>query len=287
MKKVLIGIFYIFIFYSNGQQINMDFPKFAGKAYNFIIFQGEHQEVVSQNIIPENGKFTLIIPEIYGSYTGMSRWLITGTKEGGGLDMFIPGHNFSVSCKENLPNEKNIIYTDNEGNYLLNGLYKKQEKILLRYQSMMFAIKAYDSSFSSYSLFKLEHEMQKNNYLVLQKEIREKTDYISNLFSIINITRGLGKVLSDKEDERSKDISEYIYKHLDWNVLYTSGHWSSIIEYWVSIHANVLTDLSQFLVEYRTIRNKIRNEKYYKDFCDKVVYCLRLFGKANYIENLY
>lgn len=82
------------------QKIEMNFPKFAGKSYDFIIFQGDRQEKVCQGIIPDNGQFTLSVPEAYGDYTGMSRWLITGTKEGGGLDMFVPGHNFSVSCME-------------------------------------------------------------------------------------------------------------------------------------------------------------------------------------------
>lgn len=44
----------------------------------------------------------------------MSRWLITGTKEGGGLDMYIPGRDFSVNCVVAQSRDENIIYKGNE-----------------------------------------------------------------------------------------------------------------------------------------------------------------------------
>ena len=86
---------------SNGivaQSISMEFPAFAGKTYDFVIFQGSKVETVMQDTIPKNGKFKLTIPKKYAPYTGMCRWLITGTAEGGGIDMAIPGYDFSIAC---------------------------------------------------------------------------------------------------------------------------------------------------------------------------------------------
>ncbi len=110
------------------QNISMYFPHFAGKTYDFIIFQGGQQRTVYQGTIPLDGKFILNIPEEYKSYKGMSRWLITGTKEGGGLNMFIPGKDFSVSCNEAMPNNSNIVYTNNDYNKEFNDLHKKTRK---------------------------------------------------------------------------------------------------------------------------------------------------------------
>jgi hypothetical protein len=39
----------------------------------------------------------------------MSRWLITGTAQGGGLDMAKPGQNFSVVCLSDTPDTANIF----------------------------------------------------------------------------------------------------------------------------------------------------------------------------------
>lgn len=72
----------------------------------------------------------------------MSRWLITGTAEGGGLDMYIHGKDFSVSCKEAQPNEENIIYTNNTGNTELRKLHAEQMGILSRYGAMKQSIKS-------------------------------------------------------------------------------------------------------------------------------------------------
>ncbi|OBS11381.1 hypothetical protein ATE49_10700 [Elizabethkingia miricola] len=265
------------------QKIEMNFPKFAGKSYDFIIFQGDRQEKVCQGIIPDNGQFTLSVPEAYGDYTGMSRWLITGTKEGGGLDMFVPGHNFSVSCMETQPNEKNIIYTNNTGNYELNTLYKNQEGILARYQAMLLATRSYDPSNVNYSVFKSEQEKQKNDYVLFQRALRKNTDYVSRFLSIVNITRGIGGELSEHEDERGRDITHYISENLNWNTLYTSGHWSGIIESWISIHSNVLKDPAEFVKEFKTITVKIPSAELYTDFCSRVAYYLGQYGKDDYI----
>ena len=45
----------------NAQNIQMEFPEFAGKSYEFKIFQGE-DIIVDKVSIPPDGKFTLSIP---------------------------------------------------------------------------------------------------------------------------------------------------------------------------------------------------------------------------------
>lgn len=88
----------------------------------------------------------------------MSRWLITGTAEGGGLDMYIPGKDFSVGCTEDKPSEKNIIYTNNDNNTRLNELFRKQIEILARYEAMQKSIKAFTSSDANYPIFQQEYK---------------------------------------------------------------------------------------------------------------------------------
>lgn len=283
-KKLLIStVLFIMLIQIKSQQISMDFPKFAGKNFDFIIFQGSHHKTIYQGVIPEDGKFILSVPKEYKTYIGMSRWLITGTKEGGGLDMFIPGHDFSISCSESIPNEKNIIYTNNAEDKNLNNLYRYQEKILSRYQSMLLATKSYESSSSNYSIFESEYEKQKRDYITFQKELREKADYASRLLSIINTSRGMGATLSDREDERGKDISEYISQYLDWNLLYTSGYWNSVIDSWVNIHTNVLKDLSRFKLEFEIISTKIKSAELYTEFYSRTSYCLNQLGQNSYL----
>ena len=63
----------------------------------------------------------------------MSRWLITGTAQGGGLDMAIPGHNFSVTCLSDAPDTNNIVYTGFNAVNELNSLNTQQQQIIEKF----------------------------------------------------------------------------------------------------------------------------------------------------------
>ncbi|HFK5529565.1 TPA: alkyl hydroperoxide reductase [Elizabethkingia anophelis] len=284
-KLFMLAFWLSGVLISKAQQISMNFPHFAGKSYDFIIFQGDQQKTVFQGTIPESGHFSLSIPTEYAPYTGMSRWLITGTREGGGLDMYIPRKDFSVSCTEAMPSEKNIIYTGNEGNNDLNDLHRRQEKIFMRYEAMLMATKAFTDNDKNYPVFLQELQQQKKAYDVFQDELRKKKDYISQFIRIVNITRGIGTKLSDKEEEKAQSIAQYITGDMSWDALYTSGHWTTVIDAWVSIHTQVLKDQKQFISDFKTITSKINNPLY-TDFAGRVAYYLTQQEKKEYIFSI-
>ncbi|AQX14036.1 MULTISPECIES: alkyl hydroperoxide reductase [Elizabethkingia] len=264
----------------------MYFPHFAGKTYDFIIFQGGRQQTVYQGTIPLDGKFTLSIPEEYRPYKGMSRWLITGTKEGGGLDMFIPGRDFSVSCKEAMPNNSNIVYTNNDYNKELSDLYKKQESILSCYEVMNQAVRVFSAEDRNYSIFKKELQKQKNAYSDFQQHLNRRSDYISHLLQIVNITRGLGIHLEENQEAKAESINSYIINKLNWEYLYTSGHWNTIIDSWISIHTRVIKDTKRFAKDSKVIESKLKSEKLHYDFSERVKQNLTTDNKQDYLKEL-
>ncbi|AQW92911.1 MULTISPECIES: alkyl hydroperoxide reductase [Elizabethkingia] len=279
-------LFLVLLLKLEAQEINMYFPKFSGKSYDFVIFQGGRQVTAIQGVVPATGSFTLKVPKEYAPYTGMSRWLITGTQEGGGLDMFIPGRNYAVSCLEALPNEKNIIYRNNNANQELNDLYKTQEKILYRYNVMQQALKAYNHEDKNYSVFQEEYIDQKRAYEDYQQNLQKKGDYISQFIQIVNITQGIGIKLYDNEKDKANAIGDYIVDELDWPTLYTSGHWNGVLGSWVSIHTRVLQDKSAFAKDFTKIGSKITNKDQYQDFVNTIVRPLREEVNKDYLEIL-
>ena len=282
--KIQILFFFSIQLIIKGQQINMNFPKFSGKRYEFIIFQGQNEEVVHKGMIPNDGKFTLMIPEKYNNYIGMSRWLITGTEEGGGLDMFIPGHDFSVNCFMELPNEDNIIFDNNSENNEFNKVFKIQESILSRYRSMNMVTQFYDKSYKYYTLFKSEENKQKSHYLNFLKKINKNKSYLSHFLHVVNITNGREGILENTEAEMNKYIIQYISNELDWDILYTTGHWSYIIEYWLDNYINVFKNSEEFLKDFESVTSNIRSNKVYNDFLTTVYYYLNQFGKKEYLD---
>jgi hypothetical protein len=255
MNKLLL-LNFILIYFSalKAQTITMDFPQFSGKNYDFIIFQGDKQKTVYQGVIPSDGKFTLTIPKEYTPYTGMSRWLITGTKEGGGLDMLIPGKDFSVICTTAQPKESDIIYKGNteQGNF--TELYKKQQEIFSRHDVMLQATKTFTAKDKNYSVFQQEYQNQVNHYNNFQADLNRNPDNVSQLLQIVNITQGIGTKIDVSEEEKAKNVADFIANQLDWNVLYTSGYWSDIVRAWASIHSGVLKNTGSFASDFKKLQ---------------------------------
>lgn len=286
MKKNLLFIFCTLYIFVSAQKIEMSFPYFAGKTYDFVIFQGDKQQTIFQGIIPVSGKFTIIIPKAYAPYTGMSRWLITGTKEGGGLDMLISGKDFSVSCQEAEPSEKNIIYKGNNENQQLNDLYKQQQEIFARHDAMLQATRAYPKTDKNYALFEQESETQKKSYTAFQTSFSKDPQYAKDLIRMINMTQGIGTELFDKEEKKADNIAKYVAQEMDFKVLYTSGYWSRVISSWVSIHTQVLQDPYRFVEDFSRISQKISDKNQYTDFVGRTTYYLNEQGKDQYISGI-
>ncbi|MEF9478790.1 hypothetical protein OWR28_14700 [Chryseobacterium sp. 1B4] len=138
----------------------------------FILFQGKDTNV-QKGTIPSDGRFTLEVPKELSPYRGMSRWLLTDTQEGGGLDMIIPGHDFSVECASAVPDNKNIIYKNNNENSLLESQFREQKSIVDQFLAMAMVTKVYPNSSKNYSLYQQELSLQKERYSLFQKIFRK------------------------------------------------------------------------------------------------------------------
>ncbi|MDV2446568.1 alkyl hydroperoxide reductase [Elizabethkingia anophelis] len=281
--KLIILLFGIISIVARAQSIGMNFPYFAGKNYDFIIFQGDTQKTVYKGIIPKDGKFTLSIPKEYAPYNGMSRWLITGTAEGGGLDMYIPGKDFSVSCTEAQPNEENIIYTNNTSNTELNKIHREQASILVRYEAMKQSIRVFTPTETNYPVFQQEYQNQIKAYNNLHQGLKAKPDYINRFLQIVNITKGISNQLAENEQDEAQNTYQYITNELDWPTLYTSGHWSTVINTWLSIHTQVIKKPEQFAADFQKISNKITSPVIYTNLAKTMAHSLSQQGQDEYI----
>ncbi|AJW65097.1 hypothetical protein VO54_03671 [Elizabethkingia miricola] len=284
IRKIFISLFWLSgLFMLKAQTINLYFPHFAGQTYDFILFQGSEQKTIYQDTIPANGRFSLTIPKEYAPYTGMSRWLITGTKKGGGLNMLIPGKDFAVSSESPQPNDDNIIYRNNTGNKEMSAVYKKQNTILDRYEEALHIITTYNKTDQKYKIAQEDLQKEKEAYEALHKNLIAKGDYVSQFRQIVNITLGLGTQLLEKEDERANNIADFIVNKLNWQYLYTSGHWNTVISSWLDIHTQVLKDPARFSEDFQKITSKINSPLIYSEFAGDVAKILSRQGDDDYI----
>ena len=262
----------------------MLWPAFAGKTYDFIIFQGDKQVTAQQDTIAKDGSFVLSVPQKYAPYTGMSRWLITGTTEGGGLDMAIPGYDFSVTCLNDKPDNANITYTGFDAVNELNRLHGIQQVILEKFETMSKATQLYNKKHKLYKKFEKEKEVQVQAYNAFQKDLEQNTNFNARFLPIVNLTKGIAPKLYLDETDKFNEITRYFAYDLDIEALYTSGHWSGIIGSWVQIHLNVIKDDQVLYDQFTALTQRIKHKKQYTDLTGKVTYYMKTYGMDKQIE---
>ena len=284
MKKLLPILMMLVAMQSHSQSIKMEFPAFAGKTYDFIIFQGSRQETVIQDTIPANGTFTLTIPKQYAPYTGMCRWLITNTADGGGLDMAIPGYDFSVSCLSDKPDNDNISYMGFEAVNELNRLNGMQQAIIDKFETMSKAAQLYDKKHKLYKVFAQEAALQAKAYDAFQEELKQNTNFNARFLPIVNLTKGIPHRLTADYNQKALLVNEFITQKMNLEDFYVSGHWQGIIQSWVVLQMNVVNDKDQFAEDFKQISDRMKNPAHYTDFVGKLTYYLTQYGKDDYVE---
>jgi len=278
---LLMFLTHQFIF---AQEIEMKFPEFAGRTYEFLIFQGNEVIKAQQGTIPEGGIFTLSIPSNYAPYTGMSKWLLTNSEQGGGLDLAIPGHGFSVQCLSNQPNDDNIFYYGYDPVNELNRLYREQQLIVEKFEVMNRAVSLYESNSEIYDVFKIELDNLKLDYVNFVNQLKVNSNYNARFLPIVNLTNGLSHQLSEDYEAKMESNALFIADLLNINDLYTSGHWSGIISSWIMLHVQGFGDQSRFLSDFRKISNRINDPKIYSDFVSRVTQNLTSSGQDTMID---
>jgi len=283
LKLVFLAL--CFSFFANAQTIRLEFPAFAGKTYDFIIFQGDRAVKLYENEkIPENGFLSINIPAAYAPYTGMCRWLLTNTAGGGGLDMAIPGFGFRVSCLSDKPNESNIVWDGYDAMNELNRLHRLQQNIIERFETMTKVLQLYDDKHPLYATFQKERETQRADYLQFQQDLKKNSNYNARFLPIVNLVNGIPPKLTDSYEERADMVNEYITQELNFDHLYTSGHWTGIIQSWVQMHAQMYNDRERFVKAFNIVGSRITDPKKYTDFVGKVTYALIQYTKDDFIE---
>lgn len=180
------------------QEMHLHFPLFAGHAYEWKIFQGKQELTAQSDIIPLDGQVTLVMPEIYQDYRGMTRWLL---KKGGGLDMVYVGNSFSVECLSEQPGPDNIIYTGNPENDYLKAQHTRQQTILDKLGAVNHLLQVYapDEDLHKTALDEQAHLRQA--FAQVQADREKSPLYAARFGEIVDFTRGIAdKIYEDQED---------------------------------------------------------------------------------------
>jgi thiol-disulfide isomerase/thioredoxin len=285
MKFLLF--FLLMSFQGFAQTLEFNFPKFASKTYDFIIFQGSELVKIKENdTVPLSGLVKIVIPEKYAPYTGMCRWDIINTADAGGLNMALPGYGFKVSCFSAQPNATNIQWEGYDAINELSRLFQAQQVFIDKFDAMSRAVSLYEADHPLHAIFEQEQVAQQEAYLQFRQHLRQDTSYSARFLPIANLMRGISPSLINDYDEKANLINRYITNELDFNHLYTSGHWADILQIWILVHVQVLQDKSRFGNDFNIISQRIGETKVYIDFIETVTQYLIQYGKDDFIAEI-
>jgi hypothetical protein len=254
-----------------GQSAAIYFPRFAEQEWSFTVFRGAKQDTLLTGKLDEEGRAKLILPDSCKNYRGMTRWLLT---KGGGLTMiFSGGEDFSVSCTEAQPSDESIIYSNTSENNYLNSRYKRQQNIFNKVEAMRMATKAYQDDTDLLPAFNEELQKQEQAYDRLQVETESNPLYAARFAQIVDLMRGLPRTLSsDDVEENEKQMKEFIINQLDIDALYTSGHWSSMWEQWLSWYTHDKENhLPQLVPDAKCLLARTRSDEVYAALAEQIV----------------
>jgi thiol-disulfide isomerase/thioredoxin len=286
-KQLLIAALVLASFGAKAQTIHLEFPYFAGQTYEFKIFQGEKQITLTTDTIRKGGKVRLSIPKEYAGYKGMAQWYLTNSTTGGGLDLIINNENFSVSCLDSVPTNESIVYKGTTENIFGKTNYLQQQALFAKHDAMLAAIRAYPKEDPLYKTFDKEYNNIKEQYVVYVKNLETSPLYAAKFRQIVNLTMGIGTIITLDEKEKANNINDFIVNKLDFASLYTSNHWGGLINNWVQLQTMAIKDDSQFVQNAKTLLNRLPSNAIYTDFVINLTRELTKAGKDKVLADLF
>lgn len=285
------NIFYLAVlliasFGAKAQTIDLEFPYFAGQTYEFILFQGEKRITVKEDTIPKGGKVQLKIPKEYKGYKGMAQWYLTNSKTGGGLDLIIASENFSVACLDSVPTNESIVYKGSSENVFSKTNYMQQQALFAKHDAMLAAVRAYPKTEPLYDTFDTEYNRIKNEYVVYSKDLAKTPLYAARFRQIVNLTMGIGTIVTLDEKKKANNINDFIVNELDYASLYTSNNWGGVINNWVQLQTMVIKDDTILAQNTKTILKRLPTDKIYTDYVVNLTKELTKAGKDNVLAEL-
>jgi peroxiredoxin len=258
------------------QEIHLHFRHFTGHTYEWKIFQGKQELTIRSGIIPPDGQVTLIMPETYQDYQGMTRWLL---KKGGGLDMIYVGNSFSVECLAEQPGSDNIIYTGNPENDYLKAQHSRQQKILDKLGAVNHLLQVYPPDEVLHKTALDEQAHLRQAFEQVQAERAENTLYAARFGEIVDFTRGIADKIYDNPEDHTTYFNDFVTHTLDFKDLYTSGHWDQVLHHWLMMNIRSDEEDDEFITRLDTVLDRMEGSPILTAFAEKAVPLLVQKGK--------
>ena len=204
--------------------------------------------------IASDGRVTLIMPEDYKDYQGMTMWML---KKGGGLDMIYVGKGFSVECLSEQPGPDNIIYKSNPENDYLSSQGQRQQTILKKLGAVNHLIQAYSQDEGLYKIAIKEQNRLRLEFEQTQADRSQNPLYAARFGEIVDFTRGVADKVYENRENHVRYFNDFVTHTMNFTDLYTSGHWDRVLDNWVMMNVRSKGGDAGFEKRLNTVLNRM------------------------------
>jgi peroxiredoxin len=288
MKQITFAIALIVIFMMScsgvyAQAIQLHFPHFADHSYDWKIFQGKKQITVRSGEVASDGRVTLVMPEAYQDYRGMTRWML---KTRGGLDMIYVGNVFSVECLSEHPNDKNIIYKGNPENDYLKDQHLSQQAILDKLGAVNHFLQVYPHKEDLYQTISNEQVHLRQQFEKAQAKRADSPLYAARFGEIVDFTKGVADKVYATPADHTGYFNDFVTHTLKFQDLYTSGHWEQILHQWLMMNIGSATGNAEFKHRLDVAIKRMVEDDILSGFAQKAVPLLVQKGKDDLLPQM-
>jgi len=288
MKKnaAAFALFVFFLGFLPGldaKEIDLHFPHFTGHSYDWKIFQGEKELTVISGEIDPDGRVTLVMPDAFKTYRGMTRWML---KTGGGLDMIYVGKGFSVECLSKYPGDETIQYTGSPENDFLKAQYRRQETILKKLGAVNHFLQVYPPTEGLHRIISKEQKSLRKQFEKVQEDRTKTSLYAARFGEIVDFTKGVADKVYENPDDHIEYFNNFVTHTLHFEDLYTSGHWDQVLHSWLMINIRSAKDDIAFNDRLNSVLNRINPDDVLAAFAEKAVLLLVQTGKDDLLTRI-
>jgi peroxiredoxin len=193
--------------------------------------------------------------------------------------MIYTGNSFSVECLSEQPGPDNIIYTGNPENDYLKSQHLRQQTILDKLGAVNRLLQVYAPDEDLHKTVQAEQAHLRQAFEQVQTDRSESPLYAARFGEIVDFTRGIAdKIYEDQKDHISY-FNNFVTHTLDFNDLYTSGHWDQVLHHWMMMNIRSDKGDQAFLVRLEAALSRMDRDNILAAFAEKTVPLLVEKGK--------
>ncbi|GHT76904.1 hypothetical protein AGMMS50262_16490 [Bacteroidia bacterium] len=201
----------------SAQTIEIDLPPCSGLQYSVIAMEGMKQDTVLNGRMAEAGKTVIVLPAQYANYRGVGRLAI---KECKSINLILNGEELIVIKEVRGYDNIEVTFDKSEENRFIDDVTARQRQLLEKYQYVLSGLSEFQMKDQMYPALRQEQMGLENQYVALQKEIRNSPLYAGRLVEMLNCLTGTGSSLTQSAEDVRKEQQKYISDRLNFLLMF-------------------------------------------------------------------